>query len=239
MIKRAATIIFLVSMCSFQADGMAKPGTQPTGGYPAQGAGAAQEHPAEKSQAKTLTNSDVVVMVSAGLADTTIILDIQTSPTAFDTSPQALVFLQRSSVSQAVIDAMLLAGKGQSGAHPPPPAPEVSAPTTGMPPRTVPVIIANSKTPKPDMHKIRKVYLEMDWAEDEKARPRAIETLKKRTCLKVVDSLDEADARLKWTNQGLMGVDVQLSTKKDEVEFWSGRSFVNPLRALRRDLGCE
>jgi len=78
----------------------------------------------------------------------------------------------------------------------------------------------------------------MDWAEDEKARPRAIATLQKRTCLKVVDSLDDADARLRWTNQGLMGVDIKLSTK-DDVEFWSGRSFVNPLKALGRDLGCE
>src|ERR1017187_9918959 len=50
-----------------------------------------QEHPAPKVAKKTLTDIDVINMVNAGLADSTIVLDIHTSPTAFDTSPQALV----------------------------------------------------------------------------------------------------------------------------------------------------
>jgi hypothetical protein len=193
----------------------------------------AQEHSQQKSEKSTLTNSDVVTMVNAGLADSSIVLDIQTSPTTFDTAPQALIFLQRSGVSQTVINAMLASASGKPIATMPP-----DPGHSPMPAPTVPPAVAKSSGPKPDLHKIRKVYLEMDWADDENARVRATATLKKRTCLNVVDTLDAADAKLVWTNQGLMGVDVKLFTK-DDSEIWSGRSFVNPLKALRRDLGCE
>ncbi len=235
--KCSASIIFLLSLCSLPPMGMAGNWPEPLGGQ-AKAASPAPEHPAESNPKKTLTNSDVVSMVSAGLADTTIVLDIQTSPTAFDTAPQALIFLQRSGVSQTVIDAMLRAASGKPVAPTSPSAPAAAPAAGAMPASTVPTVVANPQGPKPDMHKIRKVYLELDWADDENARPRAIETLKKRTCLKVVDSLKDADAKLKWTNQGLMGVDVKLYTK-DDLEIWSGRSFVNPLKALRKDLGCE
>jgi hypothetical protein len=224
LIKRAIFIGFMLSLCCIplrpEVSRASAPAPQPAD---------------QKSEKKTLANSDVVTMVNAGLADSTIVLDIQNSPTAFDTAPQALIFLQRSGVSQTVIDAMIASASGK------PIAPQPSAPVPpvgAMPASVVPTMVPKSNGPRPDMHKIRKVYLEMDWADDEKARPRAIQTLKKRTCLQVVDSLDQADAKLAWENQGLMGVGVKLYTK-DDVEIWSGRSFVNPLKALRRDLGCE
>lgn len=197
-----------------------------------------EERSATKTEKKTLSNADVVSMVGAGLADTTIILDIQTSPTAFDTSPQALIFLQHSGVSQTVIDAVLAAASGKPVHSTPASTPNPGSTAGTMPASIIPTNVAKPSGPKPDMHKIRKVYLEMDWADDEKARPRAIQTLRKRTCLQVVDSLDQADAKITWRNQGLMGVDVKIYTK-DDLEIWSGRSFVNPLKALRLDLGCE
>ena len=197
-----------------------------------------QEKPEQKVAKKTLTDIDIINMVNAGLADTTIVLDIQTSPTAFDTSPQALVFLQRGGVSQTVIDAMLTAASGK----PTPPtatlAPAPATPASAGPVKTGPVADAKIKAPKPDLHKIRKVILEMDWADDETARARAMVSLHKRTCLKIVDTLDNADAKLTWTNQGLMGVDLHLYTKDDQ-QLWSKRGFYVPVKALSEALGCE
>ena len=193
-------------------------------------------NPEQKVAKKTLADIDVINMVNAGLADSTIVLDIQTSPTAFDTSPQALVFLQRGGVSQTVIDAMLTAASGK----PAPPA-ATSTPAAPASPAAVksgPVADAKIKAPKPDVHKIRKVILEMDWADDETARARATLSLQKHTCLKVVDTPDTADAKLSWTNQGLMGVALLLYSKDDQ-ELWSRRGFIVPLKALREALGCE
>jgi hypothetical protein len=195
-----------------------------------------QEKPEQKVAKKTLTDIDIINMVNAGLADTTIVLDIQTSPTAFDTSPQALVFLQRGGVSQTVIDAMLTAASGK----PTPPTATLApaTPASAGPVKTGPVADAKIKAPKPDLHKIRKVILEMDWADDETARARAMVSLHKRTCLKIVDTLDNADAKLTWTNQGLMGVDLHLYTKDDQ-QLWSKRGFYVPVKALSEALGCE
>ncbi len=58
---------------------------------------------------KVLTNADVVSMVKAGLAESTIILAIQHSPNSFDTSPQALIELKTKGISQRILDAMLTA----------------------------------------------------------------------------------------------------------------------------------
>src|ERR1035437_10795246 len=195
-----------------------------------------QEKPEQKVAKKTLTDIDIINMVNAGLADTTIVLDIQTSPTAFDTSPQALVFLQRGGVSQTVIDAMLTAASGK----PTPPTATLApaTPASAGPVKTGPVADAKIKAPKPDLHKIRKVILEMDWAADETARARAMVSLHKHTCLKIVDTLDNADAKLTWTNQGLMGVDLHLYTKDDQ-QLWSKRGFYVPVKALSEALGCE
>jgi len=197
-----------------------------------------QEQPEQKVAKKTLTDIDVINMVNAGLADTTIVLDIQTSPTAFDTSPQALVFLQRGGVSQTVIDAMLTAAGGKPAPPATTPVPAPANPAGAGSVKSEPVADAKIKAPKPDLHKIRKVILEMDWADDETARARATLSLQKHTCLKVVDTLDTADARLSWTNQGLMGVALLLYSKDDQ-ELWNRRGFVVPLKALREALGCE
>jgi len=60
-------------------------------------------------QAKPITNSDVVAMVNAGLDESTILLSIKRGPTAFDTSPGALVQLKKASVGSAVLNAMIAA----------------------------------------------------------------------------------------------------------------------------------
>jgi hypothetical protein len=64
-----------------------------------------------QSAKKPLTNTDVLDMVHAGLADSTIVLAIKNSETNFDTSPQALIALKKSGVTQSVMDAMLGAGR--------------------------------------------------------------------------------------------------------------------------------
>jgi hypothetical protein len=71
---------------------------------------------AGQSSKKPLTNADVVDMAHAGLGDSTIVLSIKNSGTDFDTSPQALIELKKSGVSQSVMDAMLGAAKASSGA---------------------------------------------------------------------------------------------------------------------------
>jgi hypothetical protein len=116
----------------------------------------------------------------------------------------------------------------------PPPA----DPPTVEPEKTAPAPTAKPVAAKTDLHKIRKVVLELDWAEDAMARPRAVDSLEKRTCLKIVDSIDAADAKIRWTTQGLMGVAIQV-TSKDDVALWARRGMIPPLKALRLALGCE
>ncbi|MGO8788866.1 MAG: hypothetical protein ACLQVL_15990 [Terriglobia bacterium] len=69
-----------------------------------------QSGQAQKGETKPITNDDVVNMVKAGLAESTIVLAIHHSSAAFDTSPQALISLQSQGVPQRVLDAMLTAG---------------------------------------------------------------------------------------------------------------------------------
>jgi hypothetical protein len=64
----------------------------------------------EKQNRKPLTNADVVDMVKAGLAESTIVLSISHSATNFDTSPQALIALKNQGVPQKVLDSMLDVG---------------------------------------------------------------------------------------------------------------------------------
>lgn len=97
------------------------------GGMPVQGTeeNSRQTSPPQKGEDKPLNNADVVSMVKAGLAESTVILAIQHSSTAFDTSPQELISLQGQGVPQKVLDAMLNAGNekaaspaGQASAEP-------------------------------------------------------------------------------------------------------------------------
>jgi hypothetical protein len=194
------------------------------------------ENPEQKPSKKTLANLDVINMIHAGLADDTVVLDIQTSPTDFDTSPQALIFLQREGVSQTVMNAMLAAANGKPGT--PVAAPAPASPSAAGPAKSGPAAVTATKQKAPDFNKIRKVYLEMDWAEDETARPHATLAIQKHTCLKVVDSLDAADAKLNWSDQGLMGVAIKLLSK-DDKPLWFRRGLTPPLKALRQLVGCE
>lgn len=68
----------------------------------------AQQSPSLTVRApKSLTNDDIVEMVNAKFADSTIIKTIQANPTAFDVSVPALLQLKKAGVGQAVIEAML------------------------------------------------------------------------------------------------------------------------------------
>jgi hypothetical protein len=58
---------------------------------------------------KPLTNADVINMTKQGLDAGLIVKSIQSSDTAFDTSPRTLVDLKNSGVDNSVIDAMLSA----------------------------------------------------------------------------------------------------------------------------------
>jgi len=65
-----------------------------------------------------LRNSDVVDLVKAALPASTIIMSIQTSPTAFDVSPGELIRLKNGGVPPAVIEAMIQATKKPAPASP-------------------------------------------------------------------------------------------------------------------------
>lgn len=61
----------------------------------------------EAQEKKPITNADVILMVKAKLAESTIILAIQKSPSNFDTSPRGLIELKEKGISSKVIEAML------------------------------------------------------------------------------------------------------------------------------------
>jgi hypothetical protein len=71
---------------------------------------------AQPSQPAPLTNADVVQMMKAGFSTHTIELEIENSPSKFDTSPQALIRLKRLRVSEAIIDAMVKASQAKGAA---------------------------------------------------------------------------------------------------------------------------
>ena len=58
---------------------------------------------------KPLTNTDIVNMTKQGLDSGLIVKSIQSSSSAFDTAPQALIDLKNAGVDNSVIDAMLSA----------------------------------------------------------------------------------------------------------------------------------
>jgi uncharacterized protein YcfJ len=67
---------------------------------------AAYEHNLRVREARAVTNSDVVYMSQNGINDTIICNEIRTRGGRFDTSPQSIINLQRSGVSDTVIQAM-------------------------------------------------------------------------------------------------------------------------------------
>ena len=70
----------------------------------------AQQNPAPMQVRKTLVNQDVVQMMKARFADSTIIKLIKANETEFDASVPAVMQLKSAGVSQVVIEAMLSAG---------------------------------------------------------------------------------------------------------------------------------
>ena len=66
-----------------------------------------QQAPADQVTQKTLTNDDVVKMITGGLSEVTIIQVIRKGPADFDTSPDALIKLKENGASPRIIEAML------------------------------------------------------------------------------------------------------------------------------------
>lgn len=60
---------------------------------------------------KPLTNQDVVDMVKGGLDEKTIIKAIETTDSAFDTTPQTLILLKNAGLTEGILTAMLAGGK--------------------------------------------------------------------------------------------------------------------------------
>ena len=66
--------------------------------------------PAEAKNAKTMTNKDVIALVQAKIAQDSILMAIDSSKTDFDTSPTALIELNKAGVPDTIVQAMMRAG---------------------------------------------------------------------------------------------------------------------------------
>ncbi len=97
---------------------------------------------------------------------------------------------------------------------------------------------AKIKESTPDIHKIRKVFLDSDWADDEDAVARKARAIETHTCLQVVGTTEAADAILGWSIQGFTGGMLQLRSKDGQVIWTRSGSLATPLKALKQDLGC-
>jgi outer membrane lipoprotein SlyB len=84
-----------------------------------------------------LTNTDVVMMAQSGLGDDVIINSIRTRGGRFDTTPQALVMLKNSGVSDFVVREMQSPGYLTAGATTVVTPPLVGPPPIGPPPPDV------------------------------------------------------------------------------------------------------
>jgi hypothetical protein len=65
---------------------------------------------------KALTNADILNMSKEGFEARLIVKDIESNPTDFDVSPQALIELKGAGVSQSVMEAMIAAHAGKPSA---------------------------------------------------------------------------------------------------------------------------
>jgi hypothetical protein len=84
--------------------------------------------PAPPSGGTALRNDDVVKMAKAGLDDGIIIAKIKSSPSQFDTNPDALIALKTGGVSSAVLKAMT-----EASAQPQAASNQPAASTSGLP----------------------------------------------------------------------------------------------------------
>ncbi|MGO8818098.1 MAG: hypothetical protein ACLQVG_25925 [Terriglobia bacterium] len=97
---------------------------------------------------------------------------------------------------------------------------------------------ARLKESTPDIHKIRKVFLDSDWADDDEAVARKARAIETHTCLQVVATTEAADAILSWSIQGFTGGALQLRNKDGQVIWSRSGSLATPLKALKQELGC-
>jgi hypothetical protein len=116
--------------------------------------------PAQVTVRFPLANRDIVQMVKAQFADSTIIKVIETNNTNFDLSVTGLVALKNDGVSQAVIEEMLSAGADKKETKTAAAAPSQPQPPTTDPPAGPPPVASNndgSKAPAvtPDDGKTR------------------------------------------------------------------------------------
>lgn len=223
--RLAASVVVLLFLCPLRAGWGGELGGL-TGNSQSGGASQETKETGAKGgrmptdERKPLANDDVVSMVKAGLAEATIVLAIQHGPTAFDTSPQALIALHREGVPQAVLDAMLTAGSSKPAS----PAGQAAAtPTKGSP---------------PDLHSVRKVFLDIPWVEDDADTARKVVAIQKHTCLQLVATADVADATLTWSQGGFMGATLELHSKDGQVLWSKSGAYSTPLKALKQALGC-
>jgi hypothetical protein len=79
---------------------------------------------------KALTNDDIIKMVKGGLSDDVILLAIETQPSNFDISVQALIELKQQGASKAVLDKILevAAARHRAAAPPSQAQPQVTPP---------------------------------------------------------------------------------------------------------------
>jgi hypothetical protein len=107
------------------------------------------------AEKKSLSNADVIKMVQAELSESTIVLAVQGSVRAFDTSTDALIELKKAGVPSKVIEAMLMPSTAVAATAPVAAAPE--APTSApalVPGRAVLAGLWGSKLTRIDADRI-------------------------------------------------------------------------------------
>jgi hypothetical protein len=92
-----------------------------------------------------LTNDDIIKMVKGGLPDDVILVAIESQPSNFDISAQALIALKQQGASKAILDRILeAAAANQRGGAP---AKTVSTPAPSQPPSQAPQTQAQGTPP--------------------------------------------------------------------------------------------
>ncbi|MBZ5616374.1 MAG: hypothetical protein LAO23_20385, partial [Acidobacteriia bacterium] len=94
-----------------------------------------QAAPQQTADKKPLTNSDIIMMVKAGLAESTILTALDQNYLALDTSPAALVEAKNQGVSPTIIESMIRANAPAPDQQPES-SPEVAPQQQAPPPQT-------------------------------------------------------------------------------------------------------
>lgn len=105
---------------------------------------------------KALTNADVARMVQAGIPESIVVREIQTSRTDFGTSPAALIELRNHGASERVLGAVLdsRTAPGQSRSEPQP-TPHVAGQSAAPGPLRLPTFEADVRFNKTTRGKIK------------------------------------------------------------------------------------